>query len=226
MDLEVPSRALQRPAMKRPAMKGPSKGEVGAPAKKLRTLPPLNRAADPQNHVFFSLADYDNKLDELFEGGHDVVFIRGGIATGKTTLAEHLARQFPDKYVMVPFTGAGRASVWMIRTTGAIEKATDRKTDRDCSAADGKIDRDSLVVAFAESLKLAKERELTLVYDEAHTLFASSDLCSTLFKSDEKHRPKLLLFSASGVAFRSENLTASTPTEITQKFMWIAALTP
>ena len=79
------------------------KAEVGnAGPQKRRILPPLSEAADSQNHVFLSLIEYDKKIDELFKGDHKVVFIRGGVAIGKTTLAEHLAREFPQKYVNVP----------------------------------------------------------------------------------------------------------------------------
>ncbi|CAE7464315.1 unnamed protein product [Symbiodinium sp. CCMP2592] len=195
------------------AMKRPEEGGKERPAKKPRTLPPIGEVAKEDRDVFMSLQGSSERVGKEFEGRHNVVFIRSGVATGKTTFAEHLAGQFPDKYVKVPFTGAGKESVWRIRTIEAIEKATDTN-----------IDRDDLAVAFAKSLTLAKEKELTLIYDEAHTLFASSDLCSALFKGDTEHRPNLLLFSASGDASRSENLTVATPSEITRKFMWAPPL--
>ena len=192
------------------AMKRPAKGGKERPAKKPRTLQPIGQVAREDQHVFISLQGSSERVGELFEGGHSVVFIRSGVATGKTTWAEHLARQF-DKYVMVPFTGAGKQAAWQLGTVEAIEKATGQT-----------INKDDL--AFRNALKLAANESLTLVYDEAHTLFASSDLCSALFKGDTEHRPKLLLFSASGDASVSENLTASTPGEITQKFMWAPPL--
>ena len=139
------------------------KAEVrSASPQKRRILPPLSKAADPQNHVFISLADYDQKIDQLFEGGHDAVFIRGGVAIGKTTLAEHLAREFPQKYVNVPFSGKG--TDWEMSTVEAVEEAIAMKIDRDGSE-------------FKNARKLAKENDLTLVYDEAHTLFSSPELC-------------------------------------------------
>ena len=184
-------------------MKRPAEDGEEPPVKKLRTLQPIGHVAQEDQHVFISLQGSSEKVGKLFEGGHSVVFIRSGVATGKTTLAEHLARQFPDKYVMVPSMDAGKSDVWRGGTIETIEKATDSKIDRDA-------------LAFSKALALAKEKELTLVVDEGHTLFASSDLCSALFKSNEKHRPKLLLFSASGDASASENLTASTPVFFTQ----------
>ena len=188
------------------------KAEVrNASPQKRRILPPLSNPADPQRHVFLSLTDYDKKIDKLFEGDDKVVFIRGGVAIGKTTLAEHLAREFPQKYVNVPFTDAGIGIVWTIRTIEAIEKATDKKIDRDDSA-------------LGNALKLARDNNLTLVYDEAHTLFANQRLCSALFKSSTAYKPKILLFSASGDASTASNLIVSTPGEITQKYMWTPRL--
>ena len=188
------------------------KAEVrNASPQKRRILPPLNDSADPQKHVFLSLTDYNKKIDKLFEGDDKVVFIRGGVAIGKTTLAEHLAREFPQKYVNVPFTDAGIATVWRIRTVEALEKAIGKKTARDG-------------LEFRNALKLARDNNLTLVYDEAHTLFSSPELCSALFKSSTAYKPKILLFSASGDASTASTLIVSTPGEITQKYMWTPPL--
>ena len=187
--------------MKRPAEDGDK-----PPVKKLRTLPPIGQVADEDQHVFISLQGCSEKVDKLFAGGHRVVFIRGGVAIGKTTLAEHLARQYPEKYVMVPFTGGGKQLAWEMGTVEAIEKSTGESINRD-------------ELAFRNALKLAAERNLTLVYDEAHTLCSSTQLCTELFKSSEGFRAKVLLLSASGDSTAS-SLTVSTPNEITQKFMW------
>ena len=147
----------------------------------------------------------------MFEGDDQVVFIRGGVAIGKTTLAEHLAREFPQKYVNVPFTVAGIATAWKMGTVEALEKAIGKK-----------IARDGL--EFRNTLKLARDNNLTLVYDEAHTLFSSPELCSALFKSNAAYKPKILLFSASGSASTASGLIVSTPAEIIQKYMWTPPL--
>ena len=192
------------PAMKRLA----GDGEKPA-AKKLRTLPPIGEVADGQQHVFISLQGYAEKVGELFECGHSVVFIRGGVAIGKTTLTKHLAR-FSEKYVNVPFTEHGNADAWRARTVEAVQKAT------------GKVDGDGS--AFTNALRRAKEKNLTLIFDEAHTLFSSGTLCADLFKSDTDYRPRVLLFSASGDAATASNVSQATPNEITQKFMWTPPL--
>ena len=151
----------------------------------------------------FPYKDVDN-IGKLFDGGHSVVFIRGGVAIGKTTLAEHLGRS--EKYVNVPFTEHGLDDAWRVSTVEAVEQAT------------GKVDRDGS--AFRNALKQAKDNNLTLIYDEAHTLFLSPDLCSALFKASIHYRPRVLLFSASGDASNTSGLAMTTPSEITQKLMW------
>jgi len=137
-------------------MKRPAEDGEELTAKRPRTLPPIGHVAQENHHVFISLQGSSERVGKLFEGRHSVVFIRGGVATGKTTLAEHLAGQFPDKYVMVPFTNAGEESAWERRTVEAIVKATRQN-----------VNTDQLDVA----LELAANANLTLVYDEAHTLF-------------------------------------------------------
>ncbi|CAJ1387561.1 unnamed protein product [Effrenium voratum] len=183
-----------------------------ASPQKRRILPPLGDSADVQKHVFISLTDYDKTIDKLFEGD-DVVFIRGGVAT-KTTLAEHLAREFPEKYVNVPpppQTDECSEQAWKSSAVEAIEERT--KTT---------VERNSL--EFGNALKIAKANDLTLIYDEAHTVFASATLCFNLFKSNKQYRTKVLLFSASGDASTAPGPGVSTTAEITQKYMWIPPL--
>ena len=111
---------------------------------------------------------------------------------------------------MVPFTEAREESAWQTRTVEAIKKSTGDKFNRD-------------ELTFGQALQLAAENDRILVYDEAHTLFPSQKLCTTLFRSSDGYRPKVLLFSASGEASSKQQLVA-TPVEISQKFMWTAPL--
>ena len=188
--------------------------EIEAPAsKKPRILPPLNKAADAQKHVFLSLPDYDKKVGDLFYGDHDFVFIRGGVATGKTTLAEHLGRQ-GKSFVKVQFTGSEEAS-WEKNIIRAVASSTEERGEK----TDMQLD---------DALKRAKENDMTLILDEAHTVFSSGRLSEKLFKSDASCHPKVLLVSASGeapqLADQLTPVTATTPSEITQKFMWTPPL--
>ena len=123
-----------------------------SPAGKRRMLPPIGKVANEETDVFISFQNYEKKIDMLFEPNHDVVFIRGGVAIGKTTLAEHLAAKFPKKYVNVPFTSHGTEEAWRAGTIEAVEKVTGKK-----------IARDGL--AFRNALKRAKDKKLTLIYD-------------------------------------------------------------
>ena len=193
--------------MKRPAGDG-----AELPAKKPRLLPAIGQVAEEDHHVFISLEGYAEKVGKLFEGGHSVVFIRSGVATGKTTLAEELARQSPQ-YVNVPFTGGGKQSSWEMRTVEAIEKSTDKRINRD-------------ELAFGNALKVAADRNLILVYDEAHTLFASrTAMLSPLQEQWSTIDQRVLLFSASERRFQCiKALIVSTPGEITQKYMWTPPL--
>ena len=81
--------------------------------------------------------------------------------------------------------------------------------------ATGKVDGDGS--AFTNALRRAKEKNLTLIFDEAHTLFSSGTLYTD-------YRPRVLLFSASGDAATASNVSQATPNEITQKFMWTPPL--
>ncbi|CAE7820211.1 unnamed protein product, partial [Symbiodinium necroappetens] len=181
-------------------MKRPAKGGKERPAKKPRTLPPIGQVAEDNYHVFISLQESSERVGKLFEDRHSVVFIRGGVATGKTTFAEHLAGQFPDKYVMVPFTNAGEESAWQLGTVEAIEKATSQT-----------INKDDL--AFRNALKLAANKNLTLVYDEAHTLQAALDVtarCDQALGLVENLRKRQLWQAAESVEHLGLRLSPAT----------------
>ena len=167
-----------------------------------RMLPPLTTPANPEVHVFIPLEDYGRKIEELFQG-QDFLFIRGGVGVGKTTLRFHLAREYPERFVSVPFSLASE-QIWTENIIEAVEHATQTKL------------RGTLEKRLKDALPLAAGRDLILVLDEAHTIFESQSLCTLLFKSDK--RPKLLLLSASGEA--NATMTWTTPSEIKQKVFW------
>ena len=167
-----------------------------------RMLPPLTTPANPEVHVFIPLEDYGRKIEELFQG-QDFLFIRGGVGVGKSTLACYLGRQYPKKFVSVPFSSARDEETWTENIIEAVEDATQTKLR-------GRK-------RLTDALHLAVERGLILVLDEAHTIFPLSDLFTTLFKSTR--HPKLLLLSASAEA--NATMSWTTPSEIKQKVFWI-----
>ena len=168
-----------------------------------RMLPPLTTPANPEVHVFIPLEDYGRKIEELFQG-QDFLFIRGGVGVGKSTLGGHLGRQYPKKFVTVPFKG-GKEESWIRNIIKAIEYTTQTK-----------LGERSPCNRLEDALQLALDKDLILVLDEAHTIFSSPDLLSVLFKSAP--HPKLLLLSASGEASGAK--IATTPAEIKQKVFW------
>ena len=175
-------------------------GKVGEHTR--RVLPPLAEAANPEEHVYIPLQDYGRKIEELFQGEVSL-FIRGGVGVGKTTLRLHLAREYPERFISVPFSSASE-KLWTENIIEAVEYATQTKL------------RGTLEKRLKDALPLAAGRDLILVLDEAHTIFQSQSLCTLLFKSDK--RPKLLLLSASGEA--NATMSWTTPSEIKQKVFW------
>ena len=167
-----------------------------------RMLPPLTTPAHPKAHVFIPFKNYGRKIQYLFQG-QDFLFIRGGVGVGKTTLRFHLAREYPERFVSVPFSSASE-QIWTENIIEAVENATQTKL------------RGTLEKRLKDALPLAAGRDLILVLDEAHTIFESQSLCTLLFKSDK--RPKLLLLSASGEA--NATMSWTTPAEIKQKVFW------
>ena len=172
-----------------------------------RMLPPLTTPANSEVHVFIPLKNYGRKIEELFQG-QDFLFIRGGVGVGKSTLGGHLGRQYPKKFVTVPFKG-GKEESWIRNIIEAVEDATQTK-----------LGERSPCNRLEDALQLALDKDLILVLDEAHTIFSSPDLLSVLFKSTR--HPKLLLLSASGEASGAK--IATTPAEIKQKVFWTPAV--
>ena len=166
-----------------------------------RMLPPLTTPANSEVHVFIPLKNYGRKIEDLFRG-EDFLFIRGGVGVGKSTLGGHLGRQYPKKFVSVPFSSARDEETWTENIIEAVEDATQTKLR-------GRK-------RLTDAVHMAVERDLILVLDEAHTIFPLSDLFTTLFKSTR--HPKLLLLSASAEA--NATMSWTTPSEIKQKVFW------
>ena len=156
-----------------------------------RMLPPLTTPANSEVH----------KIEDLFRG-EDFLFIRGGVGVGKSTLGGHLGRQYPKKFVSVPFSSAKDEETWAENIIEAVEDATQTKLR-------GRK-------RLTDALHLALDKDLILVLDEAHTIFPLSDLFTSLFRSTR--HPKLLLLSASAEA--NATMSWTTPSEIKQKVFW------
>ena len=76
-----------------------------------RNIPKAGYTAIDDTDVFIPLDKTIQKLEELLEEER-VVFIRAGVATGKSTLAEHLGRTQSSKYLQVHPPKTKKAFVW------------------------------------------------------------------------------------------------------------------
>jgi hypothetical protein len=132
------------------------------------------------------------------------VFIRAGVATGKSTLAVHLASKHSDRYILV--------------ATGETEADFRENIIR---SAPGEIDPAGHSAIF-HALRAMNDK--TLIFDEAHRLFRYPELMSALLKLPAPgESPKYLLFSASANGDSDGVMTTSSP-QIDRKFMWYPPL--
>ena len=92
--------------------------------------------------------------------------------------------------------GPRRNTMAAIRTKLRLRSSAPASPSRTVQKETGRVDGDGS--AFRNALGRAKEKNLTLIYDEAHTIFRSPDLCSDLFKTSGHYRPRVLLFSFRG----------------------------
>ena len=74
--------------------------ETGGARGEKRNIPEAGDTAINATDVFIPLDKTIQKLEDLLQSRR-VVFIRAGVATGKSTLAEHLARTQSSKYLQV-----------------------------------------------------------------------------------------------------------------------------
>ena len=74
--------------------------ETGGARGEKRNIPKAGKLANKVTDVFVPLEETIQKLEELLEEER-VVFIRAGVATGKSTLARHLSTTQSSKYLQV-----------------------------------------------------------------------------------------------------------------------------
>lgn len=164
---------------------------------------PVDRPARPDTDVFVNLSETVAELKaEIAEidasGERMILFVRAPVASGKTTLVEHLTTEHSSKFVKV--THATSEQDWYAN----VVEASGLPPDTRCKTA------------LEEIAKQGK----TVVIDEAHTLFAHPNVVDAFFK--QLHTVKFLLFSASGSAAGTNNtpVTVTTPNEIRHKYLW------
>ena len=144
--------------------------ETGGARDEKRNIPEAGDTAIDATDVFIPLDKTIQKLEELLEEER-VVFIRAGVASGKSTLAEHLARTQSSKYLQVHSPKTKEAlseESWEneLRKTLLKESSTADVANRDLDYAFQRL----------------YENDQVLIFDECHLLFSCPAFCQLLVK--------------------------------------------
>ena len=160
--------------------------------------------------VFIPLDKTIQKLEELLKEER-VVFIRAGVASGKSTLAKHLARTQSSKYLQVHPPKTKKAlseESWEneLRETLLEESSTADVANR----------------SLKHIFQRLYENDQVLIFDECHLLFSCPAFCQLLVKQPGhlEKRLKVLMLSAASEAANEQGAIYTTPAEITAKYMW------
>ena len=176
---------------------------TAAGKRKLPETDPADCAAD----VFIPLDGTVQILEQILEDKR-VVFLRAGVASGKSTLAQYLCTQQPNKYLQVhaPLHTDLTFESWLRAFRKAVGKLSTQHDTED----------------IMEAIKSIYEQDQVLVFDECHLLFACPKFYEMLTKTPTylPKRPMVLLLSAASEAEPVQGQIRLTPSEITVKFMW------
>ena len=171
-----------------------------------REIPEALKLADPATDVFIPLDETVQQLEALLQKKR-VVFIRAGVASGKSTLAKYLCRVQPSKYLQVVAPGNATSQHWRRNFRAALENEP---------AAPDVAKR-----SIEDAVKYVHDNERVLVFDECHLLFSCPDFLNMFLKNGHLLRPPMmLLLSAASEAVDMHGAISQTPAEITGKYMW------
>ena len=181
--------------------------EITAADEKLR-LPKAEEPAVFTTDVFIPLNETIRKLDTLLQD-ETVVFLRAGVASGKSTLGQYLCTIRPSKYLAVPpdFVDATYQN-WQIEFRAALDSEPST--------------RDAGQWSMKDAIKHIYDKDQVLVFDECHLLFACPEFYQLFLKKPPylERRPMVLLLSAASETQNVQGQIYTTPTKITAKFMW------
>ena len=175
-----------------------------------RNIPEAGDPAINATDVFVPLEGTIQKLEDLLQSRR-VVFIRAGVATGKSTLAEHLARTQSSKYLLV--NSPEGEDVLLFKKWKNELRETLLQENSTSDVANG-----SLKHIFQKLY----ENDQVLIFDECHLLFSCPAFCQLLVKKPGylQKRLKVLMLSAASEAANEQGAIYTTPAEITAKYMW------
>eukprot|EP00438_Fugacium_kawagutii_P006639 Skav235738 [mRNA] locus=scaffold1686:167142:167762:- [translate_table: standard] len=127
-----------------------------------REIPQALKLADPGTDVFIPLDEPIQQLEALLQEER-VVFIRAGVASGKSTLAQYLRRQQPQKYLQVfaPDFENVTFQNWQIEFRAALENEPST--------------HDVAKRSMRDAIKKIHDNDQVLVFDECHFLFSCPD---------------------------------------------------
>ena len=158
--------------------------------------------------LFFSLQADADKIVKFFDNSKtdnkNIVFIRSGVAAGKTTMADHL-NVIDDRFVLID----GPADYHDVKEwTEEIRKAHDQLTH---------LNTNKTNMGLGDLLHSFSKHQKVLIFDEAHHTFRCKYLMKKLYK--DKKGPDVLLFSSCASAGKE----GTTPSEIDNKLTWITS---
>ena len=184
--------------------------ETGGARGEKRSIPEAGKLANNVTDVFIPLDKTIQKLEDLLQSRR-VVFIRAGVATGKSTLARHLARTQSSKYLQVN-SPEGEDVLLFEKWKNELRK-TLLKENSTADVAIGDLD---------SAFQRLYENDQVLIFDECHLLFSCPAFCQLLVKQPGylQDRLKVLMLSAASEAANEQGAIHTTPAEITAKYMW------
>ena len=179
-----------------------------------RQIPQALKLADPDTDVFIPLNDTVQQLEALLQKKR-VVFLRGGVACGKSTLARYLCRKKPSKYLQLTTPEDNTDDGWKATLTNTLQQEPSM--------------REVVNRSLQDDIKWLHDNDRVLVIDECHSLFTCINFLNHFLKP--KHTeilspPMMLLLSTASEAENEQGKIYTTPAEITAKYMWTPPIPP
>ena len=164
-------------------------------SRRSRRIPTVGRVPNVEDNVFISVEETVKKIKVLLEK-YRVVFVRAGVASGKTTLAQYMVKELRNEFVEVEYAGT---------TDGWYEQFVQASGRTDL------LQEGDLVVRTRKALRDIGKQGKTIVIDEAHILFSFPDVIRLVVKETEtRNGPKILFLSAAATGHK-DGVDCTTP---------------
>ena len=211
---------MEGTTMEGTTMEGTTTEAIPPTAAAASNPPPLliqtGNVAEADRDVFISVDSTIAKLRTLMANtpNDNVVFIRAGVACGKSTLVRYMVENFPEEFVELQPSADDIGWYHNIIEAAGYDGAS-HLPEVEVVANN----------AAVKALKQIARANKTIVIDEAHRLFSSANANDLVVCQpnnwSSRDRPRVLLFSAAATGLlKSNNALIGTPKEINAKFMW------